>query len=65
MVYDPQHPIDGVFTAVDELANYAEAASTPYSQPQCINLAYRILNRSGVFQRWIIEWNQLPQVQKN
>ena len=65
MIYDPQHLIDGIFTAIDELANYAEAASMPYTQPQCINLAYRILNRSGVFQRWIIDWNQLPQVQHN
>ena len=65
MVYDPQHPIDRVFTAVNELANYVEAASTPYTQPQCINLAYRILNRSGAFQRWILEWNQLPQAQRN
>ena len=65
MVYDPGHPIDGVFSAVDELANYAEAAQTPYSQPQCINLAYRILNRSGLFQRWILDWNAKPHVQKN
>ena len=64
MVYNPQHPIDGVFTVVDDLANYAEAAQTPFSQPQCINFAYRILNRAGIFQRWIIDWNARPQVQK-
>ena len=29
MVYDPQYPIDGVFTAVDDLMNFAEAAQTP------------------------------------
>ena len=64
MVYDPQHPIDGVFTAIDDLMTFAEAAQTPYTQPQSINLAYRILNRTGLFQRWIIIWNEKPQVQK-
>ena len=64
MVYDLQHPIDEVFIAIDELVNYSEAASAAYSQPQCINLAYRILNRTGMFQRWIIDWNNLPAVQR-
>ena len=48
MVYDPQHPIDGIFTAINELVNYAEAANTLYFQPQCINLGYQILNRTGL-----------------
>ena len=65
MVYDPQHPIDGVFTAIDELVNFAEAAEIPYTQPQCISLGYRIINRTGMFQRWILDWNNKPQVQKN
>ena len=39
MVYDPQHPIDGVFTAVDDIVNSSKAVETPYTQPQCINLA--------------------------
>ena len=64
MVYDPQHPIDGIFIAIDELVNYSEAAEAAYSQPQCINLAYRILNKTGLFQRWILDWNNRPAIQK-
>ena len=64
MAYDPQHPIDGVFTAIDDLITFAEAAQTPYTQLQSINLVYRILNRTGLFQRWIILWNEKPHVQK-
>ena len=65
MVYDPQHPIDRVFTAVDDLINFAEAAQSPYTQQaQCVNLAYCIVNRTGMFQRWILDWNTRPQVQK-
>ena len=51
MVYDPQHPIDGVFMVIDELVNYTEAVQTTYNQAQCINLGYRIPNRTGLFQR--------------
>ena len=58
MVYDPQHPID-------ELVNYSEAAQVPYTQPQCINLGYHILNRSDMFQRWILDWNAKPHIQQN
>ena len=36
-VYDPQHPLDGVFTAIDDLITLAEAAQIPYTQPQSIN----------------------------
>ena len=50
MVYDPHHPINGVFSAIDEPVNYSEAAQMPYSQPQCINLAYCLLNRTVIFQ---------------
>ena len=64
LVYDPMHPIDGVFVAIDKLVNFSKAAETPYSQPQCISLAYRILNHTGLFQRWIISWNNKPAVQK-
>ncbi len=46
LLYDPQHPINGVFTAINELVNYSEAAQTPYTQAQCINLGYLILNRT-------------------
>ena len=64
MVYDPVNTIDGIFTAVDELVQYADAANSPYTQAQIINLAYIIVNRTGHFRRWILSWNERPQVQK-
>ncbi len=64
MIYDPVNPIDGIFTAVNELVQYAAAANSPYTQAQIINLAYIILNCTGHFRRWILSWNELPQVQK-
>ena len=64
MVYDPVNPIDGIFTAIDELVQYADAANTPYTQAQIINLAYIIVNRTGHFRRWILSWNERDPVQK-
>ena len=64
MVYDPINPIDGIFSAVDELVHYADAANSAYTQAQIINIAYIILNRTGHFRRWILDWNAKPSVQK-
>ena len=64
MTYNPVNPIDGIFTAVDKLVHYADAADTPYSQPQIINLAYIILKCTSYFCRWILDWNNKPSTQK-
>ena len=55
MVYDLQHPIDSVFTAIDDQVNFSEAAQTPYTQAKCINLVYIFVNRTELFKRWIID----------
>ena len=57
MEYDLVHPIDGIFTAINERVHYADAASSPYSQAQIINMAYIILNKTRYFCQWILDWN--------
>lgn len=42
MTFDPVNPIDGIFTAIDDLVSYADAANSPYYQAQVINMAYII-----------------------
>ncbi len=64
MVYYPANPINGIFTAIDELVHYVDAAGSPYTQAQIINKAYIILNETDYFQRWILDWNTKPAVQK-
>ena len=64
MLFDPIQPIDDVFNAVMDLADYAEAANAPYSQQQTINTAYNILSRTGKYGKWILEWNRKPRNQK-
>ena len=64
MVFDPNNPIDGIFIAINELVHYVVAADSPYSQPQIINMAYGIINKTGLFICWILKWNNKTQVQK-
>ena len=64
MAYDPVNPIDGIFTAINELVHYSTAANAPYTQSQTINMAYLLLNKTGVFRRWILDWNAQPPAQK-
>ncbi len=64
MSYDPVNPIDGIFTAIHGLVHYADTAYSPYTQAQIVNMGYIILNRTGVFRRWILDWNAKPQVQQ-
>ena len=64
MTYGPINPIDGIFTAIDDLVHYANAAASPYTQAQIVNMGYLILNRTGVFRRWILEWNVCTPLQK-
>ena len=43
MTYNPTHPIDNIFTAIDDLVNFAELARNNITQTrQCVTRAYII-----------------------
>ena len=65
MVYDPTHPIDNIFTAVEELCDLAESGGTPYTQAQCVNIAYVIINNTGEFTDAIKDWIRKPINQRS
>ena len=65
MVYDPTHPIDSLFAAVEELCDLAESGGTPYTQAQCVNIAYVILNNTGAFPDAIRDWIRKPVNQRS
>ena len=64
MAYDPSHPIDSLFSAVEELCDLAESGGTPYTQAQCVNIAYVIINNTGCFTEAIREWIRKPVNQR-
>ena len=63
--YHPRQPVDLVFNAVDDLADYAEMATTgAFTQTQIIGKAYSQFNRTGLLSQAVTEWNRKPAVQK-
>ena len=65
MTYDPLTPIDHVFTAVQELTDMAAMAGVPFSIPQTINMAYRVINNTRKFGNYINKWNRKPPMEKS
>ena len=63
-VYDLRDPIDSIFTKIEDLVEFSGAAGSSFTQPQCINIAYVILNKTGKFQLSIRDWNRKPSPQK-
>ena len=64
MTYTPSAPIDTIFTAVDDVADYAELGGATMTQNQCITKAYLILNKGGQLKEEMKTWNRLPELQK-
>ena len=58
MTYNPRHPIDTVFNAVDDLADYARLGKQPLTNRQIVAKAYIIINKTRRFKTPINEWNR-------
>ena len=55
--YDPILPIDVLFNKIDFYSDLAEFAKKPLPDGDKVDIAYIILNRLGVFQTSLKEWN--------
>ena len=62
--YDPSLPIVLLFNKINDLMDLANAAGSPYSAPQVINMGYILINKTGKFSTGIREWNCIPQAQR-
>ena len=65
MTYDPTLPIDNLFTAINNLVDFAELACNNITQRQCFTWAYIILNKSERFVEAIKTWNRRAPAQQN
>jgi hypothetical protein len=65
MTYNPKYPIDVVFNAVSDFADFAELGNQPLTQRQTIAKAYLILNKTRRFKNDITEWNRKADILKN
>jgi hypothetical protein len=62
--YSPKHPIDTVFNAVDNLADFASLDLQPLTDRQIISKAYIIINKTRRFKTPINEWNRKTEATK-
>ena len=63
MHYDPVTPVNNVFNKIEDLLEYGDMATCPFTQPQAMSKAYNILNKTGKFRESIKEWNRRPALQ--
>ena len=52
-IYNPRNPIATIFSATEELLEFAEFMGTSYTQLQAVNIVYAILHRTGKLGRAI------------
>ena len=64
LTYDPNLPIDTIFTKIEKFTNFAEAARSPLNQQQSIDFAYNIFRRARVFQRYLLDWDKRAHLSK-
>jgi len=59
LTFDPSTQlVDVIFTKVERLRDYANAAGAPYTPTQVMDTAYLILKNTGVFSQGIREWRK-------
>ena len=62
--YDPDKPIDEIFTKIVDFINLAEAASMPVPVDQALHIGCGIIRQCGVFVEALKRWNKKPTAEK-
>ena len=57
MVFNPKEPVDTIFTEIEDLTDISNIAKNPITEAQKVNLAYLVLQRTGVFNSGLKTWN--------
>ena len=60
LTFDPILLVDVIFTKIEKFTNLAEASRSPLSQKQSIDFAYNAFRRSGIFTKFLIDWDEKP-----
>ena len=60
LTYDPSKPVDLIFNQVTKFKELCDLCSNSKTDPQLVQLAYLIFNKTRVFTDALKEWNKLP-----
>ena len=64
MHYDPNTPVDSVFSAVDKFRDLCKLIDQPKSDSQLTNISYIIFNKPRFFMESLKHWNKKEQSKK-
>ena len=64
MSYSLSQPIDIIFNALDDLADFADLSDSPFTERQIIAKAFMILNRTQRFEQALLAWKCRARVQQ-
>ena len=64
LIYNPNKPIDQIWVQINSYSLMAQAAKSPATSEQLINIGIIILQRAGVFIHDIRKWLKRPAQQK-
>ena len=59
--YDVSQPIDSFFNKVNRLSQISEAARIPKTKKQALEMAIRILQRSGLMATTVDAWEEIAE----
>ena len=63
--YDPNAPIETLFEKITDGAAYAELGDTPFTSKQIVDIALLCLEKTGVFNDNLKEWNLKPLLNRD
>ena len=63
--YDPNAPIETLFEQIADGVAYAELGDAPFTSKQIVDIALLCLEKTGVLNDDLKEWNQLPLLNRN
>ena len=63
-LYDPEEPIEVLFTQIEDCIHYADAGGAPYTAAQILHNAYYLVFSTGQYKEACREWRMLTPVQK-
>ena len=58
--YDPNAPIETLFAQIADGVAYAELGGAPFTSKQVVDIALICLEKTGVFNEDLKEWNRFP-----
>jgi hypothetical protein len=62
---DVMIPFKNFITHIENGADFAEQADTPFTQAHLVNIGYNIMNKMGTFQNECKDWSHFPIVDHN